>query len=163
MLGAFARSMKHFHLICLFFLTIAQCLRADEPKPYVIRFGAVATDSQTGAPRIKETTTIPFKLRDTGFRFGFAVFPPDDQPYSIRYVTHLPSAPERLTDGFAAANPGKPTATITSSLKHVPSGAFLQPLLFDPGDPLGKWKIEIYVNGQLQKTITFDVVTESSI
>jgi hypothetical protein len=31
-------------------------------------------------------------------------------------------------------------------------------LWFDKGDPLGKWKIEIYLNGKLMKTIDFTVV-----
>ena len=150
--------MKKLSLAC-FFLALAAEALCSGPSSYSIRFGVIET-SPAGVSTIRETTTLPLKLEDTGFLFGFAIVPPDDRPFSLKYVLHLPSAPKHLGGGFAKANPGKPTSTIRSFTKQLSARGRMvpiQPLSFDPGDPIGTWKVEIFVNGQLQKVQSFTV------
>ena len=62
---------------------------------------------------------------------------------------------------FAKPILGKPTNTIRSLAKQVPRGwAAVESLSFDSGDPTGKWKVEIFVNGKLQKGQTFSVTPQ---
>jgi hypothetical protein len=150
--------MKRLLLACLLLLVAVRAFCDPAPDAFKIRFGIIEDDPKTGAPQIRETTTIPMKLESTGFRFGFAIETPDKGAYSFRFVTQLPSAPERLSGGLAEKNPGKPTATVNSPTLQIPRGGGLLPLTFDPGDPLGKWKIELFIEGQPAKTIEFTVV-----
>jgi len=144
--------VKNICLLCCLLLAALCTAGADAPA-YTIRFGIMETDKTTGLTKLTETTTLPFKTRETGFQFGFEIIPPDDKPYTYQVIGHLPSPPKQLSGLLENI---KPSTTITSPTQQA-SGTYWQPNYFDLGDPLGEWKLDVLVNGKLQRTITFTV------
>jgi hypothetical protein len=140
------------------FIASASHLRgADAQNNFHIRFGIIARDDLGNYFISKETTNIPRKFRETGFRFGYEVVPPDQNPYTCQFVVHLPSPPDAITGGIAQVNPGKPSTTITSQKKEISGRSYIALMWFDPGDPVGDYSVDVFVNGKLLKTIKFNV------
>lgn len=145
-------------LIILFVaLATIQNALAVEPADYSVRFGVIEADIQSGASSLRETTTIPLKLRDTGFRWGFSISPGDRSPFTYQYTIHLPSPPAMLSGDLQKLNPEKPSNTAMSEKVESKGGPTMHTMWFDPGDPTGNYKIEVFVNGRLQQTASFTV------
>jgi hypothetical protein len=130
---------------------------ADDRGAYRVRFGTVEKDKAGHPSLAAETTRLPLKFRDTGFRFGYEIVPPDQGSYTYQYVVHTPAPPATITGGLADSNSGPPTTTVTSETKTSSGGTTVDYLWFDPGDPVGDWSIDIFTNGKLQRTIKFTV------
>ncbi len=128
-----------------------------ENNTYVVRFGIIECDKAGNCALAKETSEIPFKLRDTGFRFGCEISPPDNEPYTCKYIIHVPAPPAVITGGLKEANGEKPSNLIKSHLKHIGGGKYTDPMWFDVGDPKGNCVIDIFVNDKLLKSIKFTV------
>jgi len=134
----------------------------DAP-PYRVRFGILEIDSSGKARRLKEETSIiPLKLRETGFRFGLEIVPPDTKPFKFQLITYPPSAPKIITGSFQKTDSKVAPAAITSPVYEANGGGKspLVPLWFDAGDPIGNWKIKISVEGRLTATVEFAVVSD---
>lgn len=152
--------MKIRTMAFLLALATVQSICAAEPDLYSVRFGSIETDANTGKTALTETVSIPLKLKDTGFRYGFEITPPDNKPFSYQYTLHFPSPPEILTGDLGAINPEHPSVTAMSEKLESQGGSTSYFMWFDPGDPTGDWNIEIFVNGQLQKTVSFTVLAK---
>jgi len=126
---------------------------------YKIRFGTVESDLEGKDHLTKETTTIPMRLQDTGFRYGVEITPPDNEPYTYHLVFHFSAAPKVVTgDGFENLIPSK---TLQTKEVTVPGGVMVDENGFDPGDPMGEQSLDVYINGKLVKTIQYTVVADT--
>ncbi len=123
-----------------------------------IHFGIFAA-KQAGQPDklATETLTIPLKLEATGFRWGYEISPQDAAEYTHRAVFYLPRPPAAVT-GSLEKSQDSPTIVRTKIFKA--KGRDNYSFTFDEGDPLGEWKIEIFINDQLTRTFKFEVVTD---
>ena len=130
--------------------------RAESNKDYQIRFGILVRDKAGNLFVSEETTNIIFKLKGTGFRFGCEVTPPDEAKYTYQSIVHFPSPPLEINGNFYAPNT-KPNKDLVSGIATIPTGKFYDVTSFDPGDPIGKLSMDIFINGKLAKTITFNV------
>ena len=122
----------------------------------IIKFGQMEKGS-LGYSVASETTTIPLKLKDSGFRFGFTVKHAQNSSFDGYKIIYLPVAAKEIIGDLkklTILNDGK----IIKDSERKFDGFWSNPFWFDEGDPLGKWKIEIYLNGNLMKTIDFTVV-----
>ncbi|MCE0498730.1 MAG: hypothetical protein LV481_12365 [Methylacidiphilales bacterium] len=129
--------------------------RTHDASEYVIRFGIITNDSEGNSYVSQETTTIPMKYKNPSFQYGCEISPPDNQPYTCWCVVHFPTPPKMLTgDGFASSLP----STTVQTVKIEERGKSAVSFGFDEGDPLGDQSIDVYINGQLAKTIRFTVV-----
>jgi len=145
-------------LLCFAVVAPASPMRgADARNDYRVRFGIVEKDKAGAYFLSAETTDIPLKYRDTGFRFGYEIVPPDKDSYTYQCVIHTPVPPETITGGLANSNPGSPSTTITSEMQKSPGGPSIDYLWFDQGDPAGDWSMDVFANGKLQRTIRFTV------
>jgi hypothetical protein len=138
-------------------MLVAHLRGADVQNDYHIRFGIIQGDKVGSYSLAEETTIIPYKLGDTGFRFGYEIVPPKQNAYSCQYVVHLPTPPGKITGGLTQVNPAKPSTTITSHKKEIAGGTYIDAMWLDPGDPIGNYSIDVFVNGKIQKTIKFSV------
>ena len=122
-----------------------------DPANYIVKFGIFEKETYLIA---EETTTIPMQYKDTGFGIGYMISSRDQsdfEEYSIAY-------PPR--DGVAG-DEIKRTGTSTGLKGPVGKsrkGDISHKFGFDPGDPSGTWLIDIFVNDQLVKSITFEVL-----
>jgi hypothetical protein len=147
--------MKRF-LILVLALTVLPWATGAEDSPH-IRFGIFAA-KQAGKPNqlATETLTIPLKVAATGFRWGYDVSPPDaSEQYTHRAVVYLPRPPAAVT-GSLQASQDSPTIVKTPTYRAKGRDDYV--FTFDAGDPLGEWKIEIFVNDRLTRTFKFQVV-----
>ena len=122
----------------------------------IIKFGQMEKGS-SGYYVANETTTIPLKLKDSGFRFGFTVKHAQNSSFDGYKIIYLPAAAKEIIGDLKRVtilNDGK----IIKDSERKFNGLWSNPFWFDEGDPLGKWKIEIYLNSKLMKTIDFTVV-----
>jgi len=128
---------------------------AHDASGYGVRFGILASDSDGNFHILQETTTIPMKYKNPSFQYGFEISPPDNQPYTTWCVVHFSMPPKMLTgNGFASSEPSPTVQTV----KIQAQGKSTINFGFDPGDPLGDQSIDVYINGQLAKTVRFTVV-----
>jgi hypothetical protein len=125
---------------------------------YRVRFGTIETDASGNDFLGKATTTIPLRLKETGFRYGIEIVPPDDGPYTYHCVFHFSAAPKIVTGDLAGQTP---SATLQTNEVSVSGGKTLDENWFDPGDPVGEQSMDVFVNGRLVKTITYTVVPDN--
>ena len=127
---------------------------------HTVRFGEMNTMVPGDYYVSLETTTIPYKLSKTGFKFGFTVQPKDfTAHYDGYYILYLPATSRVIGKEFARNN-GAP-AVLRTENRRFNGERWWQTLEFDPGDPLGVYRIEIYVNNRLLKSIVFNVVPDN--
>lgn len=124
---------------------------------FSVRFGILGVNSSGDYFLEQETATIPLKYKDSGFRYGLEIVPPDDESFTYQCVFHFSAAPKVLT-GEAFEN-SVPSATLRTP-KVEYKGTAIEYYWFDPGDPTGAQSVDIFVNDKLIKTINYTVVTE---
>ena len=122
---------------------------------YSVRFGILQLDSSRHPFLAKETATIPQKLHDTGFEYGVLIVPPDDKPFTYQMVFHFSAPPKVITGSGFESN--EPSDTMRTPITNA-SGDTYDEYWFDDGDPMGDQSIDVYINGQLVKTIKYTVV-----
>jgi hypothetical protein len=123
-----------------------------------IKFGLMKKDAAGKYYVYSETTTIPLtdKNTDPDFRFGYSIKTASDQPFTTYMIMHTPSAFEKYTGEFKDADKKEGGKTIQSPAKKAVT-EFTYSLRFDRGDPLGQYKMEIWINGKPARTIDFTV------
>jgi alpha-D-ribose 1-methylphosphonate 5-phosphate C-P lyase len=119
---------------------------------YDIRFGILVGDHVA-----EETTVIPFFMADTGFRYGFTISHNSNRSYKSYSVHRLPASP--ITVGGIIKKSEKPTRRIETREEEIIENHSIEEFGFEPGDPLGIYKLDIYINGCVAKSITYKVVT----
>lgn len=102
-----------------------------------------------------ETKRIPQNLGDTGFRFGVTFDNPDG--YSIEWydLLKLPATVQQIGGDLSAID----ATTLKGEPQKTTEKNLMMKYWFDEGDPLGRYQIEIFVNGVRKYQGTFDVVT----
>jgi hypothetical protein len=105
------------------------------------------------------TTVIPFFMSDTGFRYGFTISHNSNMSYKSYSVHFLPATP--ITEGGIFKKYEKPTRRIETQEEEIIENHSIEEFGFEPGDPLGVDKLNIYinVNGRVAKSIIYKVVT----
>jgi hypothetical protein len=122
---------------------------------FTVKFGVLEVDAAKQPFISKETTTIPLKLRDTGFEYGPMIVPPNNKPFTYQLIFHFPTPPKVISgDGFDSNTPSTTMKTPVVSARGITSPEFA----FDEGDPMGDQSIDVYVNGHFLETIKFTVV-----
>jgi hypothetical protein len=129
--------------------------RAGEPErtTFLIKAG-IMEPAATGVDRLQETQSVTM---DPTRRPGwcFLVDPPDDQTYEVYSVTYLPGQPRQLTGDFAGQS--EPSAGLMSATSRVDG---IRPFCFgfDRGDPLGEYRVEVFINGARHTELRMQVV-----
>jgi hypothetical protein len=133
--------------------TSASASDGDAEKSFELRFG-ILSEQKPGTYAMKEgTTQIPRYYGRTGFQFGYLIWEKNAKPFRLTTVTYPPSAPKILGASYKDQNPSKGLQSRARELNGYGASGFS----FDSGDPTGLWKMEIYVDGKLFRTIGFTV------
>jgi hypothetical protein len=144
-------------LTLLLALTVLPWANATD-GPGQFKFGIFAPEVHGQADKIaSETLTLPYKFKETGFRWGIEYTPADSTEYALRIVIYLPSPPATIS-GTLEGSQDSTTIVKTRELKQT--GRSTRSFYFEQGDPMGEWKIEVFVDGKLARTFKFQVVPE---
>ena len=118
------------------------------------KFGILA-EGRDGYWRLEtETTRIPRRYKASGFRFGIEFTNWDRAPLQWYEVVHLPSETKTATGNLSLAEPKVLRTKPQSSDQERITDDFW----FDEGDPLGRHRLELVVNGTQVFAVDFDVV-----
>ncbi len=106
--------------------------------------------------RLRETNTLAMDPDRTP-GFCFLVHPPNRDPYEVFSIHYLPATPDRLTGTFEGSPPSQASQGIRTPTKSVDG---IHPFCFDfhQGDPLGEYRVDVFVNNQLEETLRLEVV-----
>ncbi|MEH2160577.1 MAG: hypothetical protein V7K38_05915 [Nostoc sp.] len=120
-------------------------------------FGLKRVDSK-GNVTIFRTTRVPLQQ---GNVYGWRIKLKDYQgEVKWREVLHLPKPPETWgTDNgedFSISADG--TTSITRRTQSAPDGVIENFWTIAPGDPVGKYRIEVYIDDRLIGTFEFEVI-----
>ena len=134
---------------------------ATSPTAFKVDFGRAGIIWEGSQPRqalVEKTAVVPRDVNGLT-AIGFEIHPPDSEPYQVYSVHYLPGAkvPAPLPAGFEpVGNGGIKTSTDTVVGPRVFSFGF------DETDPLGLYRIEVFVNGQLAGEASIEVVEPGS-
>jgi len=142
-------------------LSVMCCATAPTKKTYEVDFGRAGLIWEGSQPRqvlIEKTSVVPRDI-DGDTALGFEIHPPGDNPYEVYSLHYLPngsSAPPS-SQGFEAVAGG---GIRTPTEKVVGSRVFS--FGFDETDPLGTYRIEVFVNNRLVAQASMQVVDPDS-
>lgn len=135
--------------------TAAPQLSVKERTEFLVKVGIMerATVNQDVLRETNEVTMDP--SRRPGF--CFLIDPPNDEPYEIYSVHYLPAPPEKLSGIFREYDPNTAVSGIKTPIEHAQG---IRPFCYDfhPGDPLGEYRIEVFINGTRYTTLPLNVI-----
>jgi hypothetical protein len=142
-------------LAVLVLLAAARPGRAAQEQKFGVKAGVMEA-ATTGADRLRETAVLTM---DPARRPGwcFVVEPSNSEPYEVYSIHHLPGPPKSLTRDFQGMAPDSAVTGIKTNVEHVEGP---RPFCFDfnAGDPVGEYRVEVFINGALKTTLRLDVV-----
>lgn len=146
-------------LLALLLLLQASFIRADDGPGFLVKVG-VMERSDAARDVLRETKRI---MMDPSRRPGwcFLVDPPNSHTYEVYSVHYLPQKPQELTGDFD----GKALALAVDGIKTASTqGTGIRPFCFDfdSGDPLGEYRVEVFIDGELTSTLSLEVVARGS-
>ncbi|MGP0175238.1 hypothetical protein ACSVIJ_25640 [Pseudomonas sp. NCHU5208] len=120
-----------------------------------VKFGVISTAKNGGDYVSKETRVIS---KSENVRYGLIFWNKGVESFEGSIVNYLPSKPETINPVYL----GKAIMTPRGfSLQREPEthiqGA-VRIIKIEPGDPLGKYEVDIIVNGKTIKTIKYQVI-----
>jgi hypothetical protein len=118
------------------------------------RVGILWEGSQPHQALIEETTLVSRDV-DGETALGFAVYPSSDEPYEVYSIHHLPELPADLGSSDTLTLTGDGRIRTDTEKAHGPR---VFSFGFDEGDPVGTYKIDVYVNDRLVGSASIDVV-----
>jgi len=137
---------------------IAVCVLIYRHSEVQVQFGILAKGANGGDYVISEVRELPFILRDK-MRFGLVFISRSPREFMAQVVHYLPERPRTLGGslrevvgvqtprGYEIAGP---------VLKYVEGG--VRSLGLNEGDPLGRYELDLFIDGKLAKTIKYRVV-----
>ena len=130
-----------------------------EIEDFQVKFGAIENRNDVSLV-FEDSTSLPLLTKDTGFYYGFTILPSNNEPYN--YHCHF-YPPETAQFSCETGEIVREIASSDNSQKgfRLPTrrtqGISTTPMWFDPGDPPGEYRIEVYINDNLVEGINFMV------
>jgi hypothetical protein len=118
------------------------------------RFGILREISNGKYEIDVETTRIPRKLKGTGFRFGVAFENFNRGHIEWHEVMYSPSPMKEVSGTLYRVNP----SVIQTDKRSSSDAHIVDDFWFDSGDPLGVYRMEVFVNGIVKYSVDFEVV-----
>ncbi len=151
-------AVKYLFSLCIF-VSFVSCVSAKEHLKEASISAGIMQKSNMQTKVVKETDQIPFitKNEDPRYGFGYRIEFASDEPYVHKAIIRVPIG-TRLTGNVPAViNETDPYRIVSYPAESVSEYYHLFMRLSDD-DPLGKYIVETYLNGELFKVTEFNVV-----
>ncbi len=136
-------------------LTLTGCAKNEVENKFTIQFGEL--EGQGIYRMIGYELTEPITIKKAkDYKFGFIITAKTKAPFKFYTISYLPDAPLVLTGTLKESSPQKFTSGIKSSEDTATSSVVI-PFWFDTGDPLGTYKIDLYIDDIKLKSVVFNV------
>ena len=147
--------MRKLFISLLIVTSLISCTSKDNTS-FDVKFGILEVKDGAGIFK-KETRTLPLITKDEGQFYGIYISPPNNEPYNCYIIAYLPGTPKMLSGTVKDIDSSKVTKGLRSPTEKA-MGIYILPMWFDEGDPLGKYKLELYINDKLYETIEFEAI-----
>ena len=117
-----------------------------------VKFGFMEQSKEGEWILTKETLVIPY-----GKVFGYDISLEDEKIHDVHDVIFMPSTPKMLT-GLLSDNSPQVATTGAKTRPYEVKGRARNIYWFDPGDPIGQYRIDVYVDGKKRHFFKFEVV-----
>lgn len=121
----------------------------------VIKFGIVNLNSKGSCSFYKESLIIPLKLKETGFRWGY-IIESSKKEFTTYSLSYSPKPFIEVTGTITRYD--NTSNVLKSPTVKVSNGVHVECFWNDASDPIGKQKIDIYMNDKIVKTIDFEII-----
>ena len=154
--GEYMRCFYSIIIGLILTLTITSFALCDD-EDFIFKFGYMEEYPSGAGAVTYETEIIPLKLKSTGFCFGFTIENKKGVKFTGYEIMYLPNTPSKITGDYINADIANEGRIIKDSPDGI--GEYWSNIWwFDEGDPLGEYKVEIFINDKLFKTIKFQVI-----
>ena len=118
------------------------------------RFGILEGDDDSGYRLQAEATRIPRRYKASGFRFGVEIDNPEGATLEWYELIRFPTEAREATGNLSRDQPRVLRAATQTSADNLITDNFW----FDEGDPLGKHRLDLVINGVRVWGVDFLVV-----
>ena len=125
-------------------------------RGYSSKFGVMAPDPN-GKFRVYVETTEVHRLADQKYVHGFEVTRRDGLRFMGQYEVRFPE-PIRVTPELEKSHTVLEGGRLIRSNSEIHWGLFSGPFWFSPDDPLGEYELKLFIDGDLYRTINYNVV-----
>lgn len=129
-------------------------LAATQPQFTNFRFGIIREVTEGEFEFVEETTRIPRRYKNSGFRWGIGFDNPGCIPIEWYENVHLPGDVKSVSGTLQKAR----TRVMRSQTHRSTQPTVVDDFWFDEGDPLGNHRIELFINGALRYWVDFQVI-----
>ena len=148
-------------LLCMLSVTGSASCSGQKPE-YVVEPGLVKfldIDGESRAQLVERTNRIQ-KTTEPLEGMGFLISSRPRQSFVVHTVHFLPGTPAKIGQmTFEGYTPEDATKGMKTKPVGVSGGRYFF-WGFDEADPLGEYRIDVYVNGELLENLVFEVVEE---
>ncbi len=143
-------------IIYLFMLLVLMgCAKDTVENEFTIQFGALEGE-ESFTLLGDEFTALTTVKKSKDYKFGFIITAKTKNPFKYYTISYLPDAPKVLTGTLKEEALQKFSTGIKSSEDTAESSVAI-PFWFDEGDPVGTYKIDLYINDVKEKSVVFNV------
>jgi len=152
-------------IVLLVVFNSLSCSPSRTGSDFEIKFGFMRQDAKGIFYVYKETREIPKILENTGFRYGYTIKNTKDSNFIVFLILYPPSPVKiyKFRDEFKNESRVEAGGPVIRTKPVEVTGKASASFSFDKSDPLGIWKLEIYVNDKLIRTINFSVVSSPDV
>lgn len=157
------KALKLFPLIVFLLLLMfgSKVSIADDGAlgKFIIKYGVMQAATEFTDKLVENRNITMDPERRPGW--CFIVHPLNEDTYSIYSVHHLPESVNQLTGDFKDL---KQTDLKAGFKTKVEQSSGITPFCFDfhAGDPIGEYRIEVFINDEIQSTIKLNVIERKS-
>ncbi|WP_309024686.1 hypothetical protein [Pelagicoccus sp. SDUM812002] len=123
---------------------------------YASKFGVMAP-GPGGKYRVYAETTYIYRNTDQEYVHGFEVSRKDQQRFMGYFEIRFPE-PIKITPDLEKAYTVMEGGRFIRSNSEIHWEVYSSPFWFSPDDPLGQYELTIYIDGEVYRTVNYDVV-----
>ncbi len=130
----------------------------------LLKFGVMVLNEFDEYYVCRETTQVPLYPIEyhPEFRFGYTLEYVDNRIFSSSFILSLPRPPKEIQGDLWNAEKSE-NNKVLKSIPMFYQGEAVKTFAFNQGDPLGRWKIDVYVNNTFIRSIRFTVLPANNI
>jgi hypothetical protein len=152
--------VRFIFIVTSLFITTLAYGNTNHDDNYVVNYG-ILEQGGNGLYYVKtQTTDIPYitESQDSDFKFGYTV-KESTKGFLLHTRLTLPITDHTYVNRAheIVANNDLKTKTVTTQNKYYLNEPHELVMSLEDGDPPGVYKMELFINDSLYKTITFDI------
>ncbi len=142
-------------LAVVLIMSLAAPAALAKKDAYRFKFGLMSPSSSGDSEVFLETTQIE-KHADPAYAHGFSIKRKDGAQFFVYYIVRFPVPMENLPEGieefYTVLDGGMALRSKEELVWHLNRS-----FVFDESDPVGEYQIEVYTDGQLYRSVKYDV------